>query len=408
MLFPVLILFWIGLSPKGTIPGIQHLSYLVIFALASLASLLKQRDLPVTPYGLIITLVFLIWWLALLISFTINMGEIRLGAFFEAGRPVLFASLFLCGYSSLKENGSRQWQKILVRVSKILILVILLVSIVQLFYVDFFSLIWSSDKTRGLGSLVRVTGTMYNPNSMAFFVSFLCFGIVALQKIRGSLFWIMVTLVLVVLASSRTLMLAFPAGLATIHWLQNSKKSALIGSFKMAGLFLVFFGVMLGGIYLFADHLPYASQLFMLLSTDTSAADVHSFSTRQMQWATKIDLWLSGGVTSVLFGAGSVPQLQVGDNDLIYVATRLGVFGVVTHILIYILLFILSWKSRWSYAGIWLCSIMTMVTISGITLESLGGWQPPIYLFLVAGAAYATMDARESMVQKTQKTLQPA
>lgn len=392
MLFPVLVLLWIGLSPKGTIPGIQYFSFLVIFIIAASATLLSTKGIIVNKNLLIYCFIFLSWWFSTLISFVFNINEIRISAFFETGKPVLYAALFLCGYYSLKENGESDWQWTITLISKFLILFILSVSIVQLFSPDFFSFIWSSDKTRGIGSLVRVTGTMYNPNLMAFFVSFLCYGIVAGQRIKSSWVWVLISLILIILSGSRTLMLAFPTGLAVLHWFHISNKGLVRGSIRMVGLFLAFFTLIYLSIYSLSDHLPYASQLLKLFESGASASDVHSFSVREMQWKSKLDLWLSGGVTTILFGAGSIQELQVGDNDFIYVLTRLGIVGVATHILMYLIIFAVSWQTRSSVLGIWLAGLMTMILLAGVTLETLGGWQPPIYIFLIAGAAIATMD----------------
>lgn len=386
---PVLILLWIGLSPKGNFPGIQYFSFFVIFFLAAMVPLLKPWRITITPFGVLFILVFLLWWTSLIASFVININDVRIGSFFEVGRPLLLAMLFLCGYLSFKENGASNWEYWLISSSKFLLLIMLLVSVIQLLYPDFFSFIWSSEKTSGLGGIVRVTGTMYNPNSFAFFVSVLCLGVVAHTGIKRSWFWIMIALVLVILASSRTMMLAFPVALVMMYWLNAISNGILTASFKMIAVFGIFMTVILVGVSLFSEYLPYASQILTLLKSPEAISEVSSFAARDEQWGQRLAYWISKGTENILFGAGSTSELRVGDSDLLYVLFRLGLFGALMHLSLYFIFFYLAWNTRRHKVGIWFCGVMTLTVISGITVDTLAGWQFSMYVFMIAGAAYA-------------------
>lgn len=269
---------------------------------------------------------------------------------------------------------------LLENIAKLILIVQLLISSVQLFYPDFFSQIWTSVETRGLDSYVRITGSMVNPIAFSFFISYLVLVIIAIKGPLRNLVWVLMGLLLVVLSGTRSLMLVYPFLIA--GWFYLESDCLLLKRLCNAVIFALFlFFLMFVFIYLFRDVLKYSAELLSLIGVNSYSdndlykhEELRTFGYRVVSWNAALIDFFSRDLFSMVFGH-SGPYLSPAHHDLLYMLTRYGILGLMLYLFLNLYLLALAYKNRdkaegrLMYLSVLLIFVVGMANTVGVEMK---------------------------------------
>src|SRR5699024_6931624 len=208
------------------------------------------------------------------------------------------------------------------------------VPLVLLQVMGFDSLLWIAEKARDWTGILRVVGTVQNPNTLGI-ITVLCIVIFA-HFSKSKSFWSKVLIgvsVLIVLATgSRTsliILLFLPVIFISKEQLMSKK---LIYALLITIGFLVVFYLVL--IYL-EEHLPYMSQLLNIIR----GKSIHTLDTRIGHWENISELYFSSSFKNILFGFGP-GYFTVLDNSYYYIIFNYGIASIIVFLFFISFLFL--------------------------------------------------------------------
>jgi hypothetical protein len=382
MLFP---LFFI-LMPRPEIQGVQFLTYPTIAAIFGLLALViitkngfhKSNVFPL----LLMTMLFT----CIALSAVFNSTEISsLG---HLAKIILFMVVFVFGHliGSLKKKETIF--KGLLKMAYIVLVIQAVVSLTQLFANPAFGWLYSMDKTRPIGGMVRIAGTMDNPNLFAWIVIQMAVIIFMFEpKKLNKLFWVALVFVLVFLSGSRSFLVLFPAVMVFVYVL-SSKKSALFTFVKLP-MFLATVGVVVVMAYQFlvnnAMKFPYLSQLLLIFETG-ELSSINSFYVRTLMWRDALSQM--NGPIDWLFGLGP-GAIEVLDNDYLYATVNYGIIFSIVNILVYLVLAARFLKCKDSQLMALGLQYIVFSLIIGYQADTISGWNYPLLIMFYAGITIA-------------------
>jgi hypothetical protein len=253
----------------------------------------------------------------------------------------------------------------------------------QLFGISAFELIYSEDKSRPFGSLVRVTGSLGNPNVFGWIVAQMSIIILLLSTSWWRYAWLFVGALLVVMSGSRTVLILFPFMVAFASVLIGGIRAVLSKAFLLSlgiGSAFVYVVISLGGYF------PYLQQLQTVV-TSGSLMSVNAFAGRWAMWGQAYAEFASAGDMAWLFGLGSRESTRALDNDFLYVFFRSGTFGLVAHVSLITYIATIFLRTRHSSIGMAGLQYLIFALLMGIVADTLGGWLAPLFLFYLVGIA---------------------
>jgi O-antigen ligase len=272
----------------------------------------------------------------ILTSIVVNLGPRQSLAhgIVAAFKPFYFALMYLLGYvcvsnSRLRADGL-QVRRLFTLVASFFICTQLAVGLVQAVgAANALDSIYYQEKTRDVTTILRVTGTIGNPNSLAFY-TLQCFLFILLLGTANWL-WKAVLLLfgasLIALTGSRSVLIVFILCLVVFVFFRRKSLSAWIAYFLMTFLFV---SALILIVQMYAEYFRYLSQLQLLLTTDSPLSRVSSMAARMEHWDNSLALFNSHeGIAKYLVGLGARIEYSVLDNDYLYVTLRYGVFGLV-------------------------------------------------------------------------------
>lgn len=313
--------------PNAHIPQLRAVAIGLLAALmVVLVSARVQRSL------FVILLIGFAASISMLFSVMVNTGSEQVfgAALMAIFKPVFFSLVlvfgYLCTYTS--RLSSSQVREVLTSIVVVFVVSQLAIALLQgLGLAGALGGVYAQEKTRGFETIMRATGTMGNPNSLAFFAlqSFLL--VLLVGTLRGM--WRAVVLAmaagLVLLSGSRSV--AIVLVLCLLVFLFFRKKT--VAAWMVYGAMIP---IVVGAGWLFidayAEHFRYLSQIGALLSDDP-IGEIRSLSTRFSHWAQSVTLFVNHpGAAKYWFGLGVRPEFRVMDNDYLYVLLRHGLIGV--------------------------------------------------------------------------------
>lgn len=367
-------------------PPIEAARFMVLPALGLLlllfVLLFLSRRATIDRAVFRLLLVFLLLSLATSISFLWNAAEIRTTALLEVLRPALFAVCLCFGYYLARAYGETELRRGLLAAAYGILLGQLVIAIAQLLDIGSVGLVYSEDKTRPLGTLLRATGSLGNPNALGWVVTQAVVIIYAFNRQRF-LPWSLIGGVLVLASGSRSTVFLFPVALALTAILSRTGRG--IAYHRVVGLGIGVLGVLLACITAFPNVFPYLAQLRDAVELGSLTA-VSSFANRLAGWQHRYQLFLDGGVPAWILGLGSRGTMRVVDNDYLYVLFRLGILGFVVQWtgLLYALRILLRSRGRTHVAAVGL-QYLIAAALLGFLFETLGGWMLPVLLWFYIG-----------------------
>jgi hypothetical protein len=314
-------------------------------------------------------------------SFVVNAPELRGRAILELLRPAVIGVFLLYGYCAAGWAGENGVRRGLLLAAYLILAGQLVIAGTQAVGVPAFDLLYSADKSRPFGTLMRVTGSLGNPNAFAWAVAQATAIVFACAQ-RRKAFWCVVAGMLILVSGSRTLLLFFPAILAIIHvW---SKATGWKSYARGVLMGLVALGLLLTIAISFAEYFPYLAELRNIFIYG-SLGSVHSFAGRLLNWSTIWEVFTRAGDGAWLFGLGSRDVTQVVDNDFLFVFFRLGILGVLAHVILLVYLAVVfrrHWPAATALVGM---EYLIFSVAAGLSSDTLGGWNFPLLLFFFAG-----------------------
>lgn len=294
--------------------------------------------------------------------------------------PAWFCVLSLGYFLSNKASG---FIKYLPDVAKVFLVFQAVIAMIQLFEPNSFDIFWSSDKTRGLDSIVRVTGSLYNPNFFAAVTAILIAFIVASSEPIMEWFWVVLGCVLILLSGSRTFIIGYPLVISSFYYLTSSggdrytkSASSLIALYSLTFLIL----------FVFKDTLIYSARLLSLIldfSNPNDIANITSLSGRSGIWSAVINQFNSGNVYNYIFG--SHDDILNPHNSYLYVLYKYGFIGLFFVGYLFFLCMKVSYAVKDTYEGKLLFMITLTIMGFGLTDISSVTMTFGIYLALILG-----------------------
>lgn len=398
MLFPLLMV----LMPRPNIPGIHLLTYPAMAAILILTifAFLKIN----IPKGLF-TLIWLLFAYSIAISLSLlfNSGDVSTSDIVVIFKPIFFIIILLFGYLATKNAPYHQIKKALLRSAYIILFFQIIVGIPQVFEISIFSFIYNDVKSNGLGSILRIAGTLSNPNFFAWIVIQMAVVIYLFEeKAVKKTLWLVICGILVLLSGSRSSLLLLPIILFVLNLLKSKKNnkfyfiklpiyfSLLALSFLAVYMFLIRYGM----------HFPYLNQILLIIEGG-SLSSVNSFNMRTIMWADAFQLMEEQkGLITTLFGLGP-GTVSALDNDYYYAFVNFGLIALCLNLVIYlIIVFIfLRVKSR-EFRALGL-QYVAFSLIIGLQADTLSGWNYPLLILFFTGIAVTLLNRTPEELQQT-------
>lgn len=373
--------------PRPPVAGSHLLAYPILGAILFLLllHLLPRRgSIDLRLAGILLLLLLLNATVAL--SFLVNAGQLRARGPVELFRVALFAIFLLYGFLIADFAGSERVRRGLRVAAYTILLGQLVISVSQIAGGGFFDLIYSEEKSRPLGSLVRATGSLGNPNTLAWLAAQAGIIVLLLEPSRLRFIGPIAGGLLVVASGSRSLLLLFPAMAMCAVFLAGGAQPrkwrtlVLLGG----GITAAFFAV----VYLGARFLPYLRQLRLLFASGSLVA-VNSMRARVVAWESAYREFVAGGWQSWMVGLGGPESTTVIDNDFLYVFFKFGAVGLLVHLLLVGCLAILLYRRRRNVVAVIGLEYLLFALVWGFAADTLGGWTVPLLLYFLVGLALA-------------------
>lgn len=370
--------------PRPPVPGAHLLVYPALAgSLFVLGALLAVRRPTADHRLLVVTAFCLLLSVVAGLSGLVNATHIRTTAPLDLVRPAVLLIFFAFGYYVVCYRGEGEARSGLLIAAFLIFAGQAAIGSLQLLGVSF-DFIYTEEKFRPIGSLLRITGSLGNPNWFAWIVSQASIMILMLTSRPIRYLVVALGALLILLSGSRTLLILFPAMVAVGLVLSTPRR------LKISHPALVY-GLVIGvtfflAIFWFGDHFPYLSQLARVVRSG-SLASVSSVAGRLGTWQQTYAVFEAEGASAWLVGLGSRESTRVLDNDFLYVLFRFGALGFAIHIILILYLFWLFWRTRTSVISRVGLQYLCFALLQGTVRETLGGWMHPLLLLYFAGMA---------------------
>lgn len=376
--FPLLYVY----MPRPPLPGAHLLVYPALAGtLFVLSSVLVGATRMVDRRILFVLLLLLSTAIAAGVSSLLNAVHLRSTAPLEILRPAVFGIVVIYGFYVGRLGDHDTVRKGLLWAAYLILAGQLLIAVSQILGLPIVDFLYSEDKSRPFGSLLRVTGSLGNPNSFGWIVAQASIMILLLSGSWTRFLWLVLGALLVVVSGSRTVLILFPLMLA---FASIFGRGGLDVSWKSLALSLVVAAGFLGVILWLGSYFPYLAQLGNVL-TSGSLRSVNAFDARLGIWGRAFDAFSAGGDVVWFFGLGSREVTRVLDNDMLYVFFRLGAFGLLAHLAVLGYAAAVLLRGRAHPVAMVGFQYLLFALLIGVLSDALGGWFVPLLLFYFVG-----------------------
>jgi hypothetical protein len=331
--------------------------------------------------------IFIFWgWLGLIALVTtcsqlLNTTELYVSGVSRIFRPFLYMVVIAYGYKVGIREETKDIYAALLWTASFILLGQVVVGFTQFIGMDVFRLIYTSEKASPFYEVLRITGTMGNPNTLGWVMVQVVAMITLLKRDMYPYMLVALCSIIVVFSGSRTATLILPFVLILTHAFRQGAQIR-IGQLLMVGVV-----VLSGAVGLFlaiSEYLPYIGQIRQIFLTGSLTA-VESLQARFIHWEKVAEHFFQSEWSVWLFGLSDRAETQTLDNDYLYVLFRTGLAGLIIHLsfILYILRLCYHWrKSRVAQ----MCIVYVLsALLTGLVAETLAGWLIPIWLMYLFG-----------------------
>lgn len=398
-LVPLLFVF----MPRPAIAGAQFLTYPVLGGVLALLVLVTAKRFIKGGSLIAVTLLLFLYTMSISVSVLFSINP-QFSSIAHAFKPVLFIIVLFFGYTIGQKYETETIERSLVKASKIIMVSQIVVGLPQLFSITTLNPVYNAELARPIGSLIRIVGTLGNPNIFAWVVIISTITIYLMEKNKLSvILWVGFGAMLIILSGSRTSFALFPAVLF-VCTLLKTKKTKSFYFFKvpmyLLTLFLTF-RIMVWLITKYQQTLPYLSQLLQVLETG-ELTSVSSFNTRTLIWSNAWNVLVSENRDlAYFFGLGpNFSDSTFIDNDFLYSILNYGFVGLLLNLSIYFVAFIIFSRLKNRNMKALGQTYVVFSLLIGIQAETISGWNYPILIMFYLGFAIALKDTGKDHFEK--------
>lgn len=385
---PILFIVYI---PRPPVDGAQFLIFptigVLVVLLGTILLTLSRGKLKGSIVPLAVTLMLLA--VATAASELSNSLYIDFSGFLTPFKPVLHLLLLLLGVAVAGRVQPAAIRSGMWIASVAVLLGQTLLVTGQILGLQILDFVYSEEKVRGIGGILRSTGSLGNPNVLGMAVVLAVLLYYGSGVRRGRWAATLAALVLIVFSGSRTMLVLLPSAVLFFgllqHLLVRSGRPFPIG--KLALIAFGLFGGALVTIYVFRDFFAYQAQLLMVLSTG-DLGEVSSMAQRFSHWSNSWDRFLSdASSTKWWLGLGSRPEFRVADNDWFYTLWRTGVVGLSAQLLVHLTaLFQINRVPNPKMRTVCFAFFFCLLIVSW-QYETMSNWFYPMLYFYLIGLA---------------------
>lgn len=407
MIFPLVFV----LMPSPSNSTLQSLVFPAIAAILLFVGLKWYLNAKLTVSTLQVLIVLFLYAVAISLSITFSINK-SLSDLFQIAKPFYFAVIFLFGIFAARLNDEKGIIKGLLTASYIILLVQLITGIAQLMDLSIFDIIYSGEKSRPFGRLMRLVGTTGNPNTFGWIViqSAVIIALFEVKKFRKWL-WLGIAIVLLVFSGSRSMLLMFPVILIGTVLLETRKnlKFYFMKFPVLIAILLFCFYVLVQFLEKYQDVFPYLGQLLSILNSG-SLESVNSFSMRTTAWeGTMQDFTNQESLFTYLFGLGAGTYGDI-DNAYLYALTNTGLFGLIITLGIFVYLLFIFKKVKNIKIKVLGYQYIIFSLILGLQADTISGWTYPTFALFYTGIAIVIIEKQRKQddyvpftIKKTKK-----
>lgn len=393
MIIPMLFI----LMPRPPIISAQYFTYPILGATCIFLILLMSSKIEIDRRVMLASTFFIFDAIGISLSSLFSGSELNLGIFVHILKPLLFLIILIFGYFIAYNSDIGNITVGLLKVAYIILIVQAIVGITQLFDIDLFHLIYSSEKTRPLGESVRIAGTMGNPNVFAWIVIQMAIIVFIFEYNQfKKLIFVLISLILVFFSGSRSLLVLFPLILLFSKFFLDKKNISFFFAKLPKYLFVfVSFGLLLYWIIVtFGEYFPYLNQILMVIDSG-SLSSINSFDARTIMWNDAINqMKKENSIFTWVFGLGA-GAIEVLDNDYLYSLINYGVIGLLINILMYVYFFYQFSKLKNKTFAVLGQIYIIFSFIIGFQADTLSGWNYPILITFYVGISISLRRKQE-------------
>lgn len=393
--FPVLVYVLIPknqlLSVQLAVPVIITLSLFVIAHYS-----IHRQSVPTKVLYILIIFYFALFFS--IITLLLN-GFAGVRGFVQLLKFPFFASILLSAVLVAKSLSQQEALSVIRKLGFGILIIQTLVVFLTFFSPGFFDVVWSSEKTRGFGQTLRLTGTVYNPNTFGLLILnvYAVLALSAQKNFRRKIVVLTWCLALILLSGSRTSVLIFvvtaplPILFGSVnHGLPIKTIKTLLKKLLGVSLFFLTATIPIWFVIEKWGHVfRYVSRIrnLELLNPYQMVLMAAEQSGRLSSWESKWEYFLSAPGTFKWFvGLGPSDMLRVGDNDFFYGFWHWGATGSFLVYLAYLAVIFLAKRQN-----VQLCKISIVIfvqlLIAGLMMETFFSWFHPILFWVVTGLA---------------------
>ncbi|MCS3935207.1 hypothetical protein GGP80_001181 [Salinibacter ruber] len=335
---------------------------------------------------------FVVWvWLGLIAFITTCSQLLNTSGLYTSGltrilRPLFYMVVVAYGYKIGVQKKGEDIESGLLWAAYVIIIAQVVVGFTQSVGIDVFGLLYGSEKASPLYKLLRITGTMGNPNLFGWIILQVFIIIVLLNKKEYPYIPVVLCFALIVSSGSRTMVLIFPFALIFTQTLRQSVR-VRVGQLLMLSV-LVLAGVV-GLLWTFAEYIPYIAQVEKIF-LEGSLSAISSLEMRFIKWANVAERFSQGNWATWLFGLSDRPFTQVLDNSYLFVLFRTGVVGLSVHLSLIVYILGYCYNRRHNDVAKICIAYVSFALVTGLVSESLAGWFFPIWLMYYLGIVIGT------------------
>jgi len=346
--FPILIYV---LAPKNQLFPLQATAAFISLCSSFTTAYCLSRGKALPKRMTFSFVIFYCLFLSILITLLVNDEFILLRGFIQIFKFVMFALIFSSTALLARSLSQKQALLVLGKASLILLVVQTVVVLITLFSPNLLDAVWSSGKTFGLGSLLRMTGTVYNPNSFGLLILNIYAALVLSptpipKKHFTAFIW---CFALIVISGSRTSIIVMLVTSPIVFLYSSDFGSNILKSAKALIKITALLFVMVRSLGLIFQHasdiFPYISRMqfiFDELSFYSIVSNIIEQSKRGEIWQERWKFFRdSPSSLKWLLGLGPNDLFSISDNDFLYIFLHSGLIGV---FLIYFLYLLVSFS----------------------------------------------------------------
>lgn len=382
ILFPILFV----LFPKPGVFGLESSFYFVLLFCLAISSVYFIVKSKINKSLMIYTLLLLIILSTIYISYFFSTDSEFIDLLKETLKYILIILVFVNSYMIGIFFKEESIYNKLIMFALIALFAQIIFVFTQMLDMQIFNYFYSMYKSRPIGGMLRVVGTLINPNLFSWIVMQLAVLILLLIKNKLKILLILLCFILIFLSGSRSSLVIFPLLIAFVYLIKNKKGI----KFYFIQLPIIFISLSAFSIVAYKflekyqEYFPYLAQILSIFQSG-ELNSVNSYSLRLGMWNNGWYLFNNRpGFIKYLFGIGP-NKIAVMDNDFLisYINN-----GMVYTILIYGFVLYLLFRSLFIQNEIFKilliqCIIFTLII--SFQSDTLTGWNYPLFIMFFAG-----------------------